>query len=233
MSDVKIDPRKLRTLGKAAGLNVRLMFKMSPEDILKALKEINPELFSDVESWDTAKATTVAAELEEAKQAKKEKPETATAEEPPVQEKTEAKTTARKNTATKKKTEPAKKSGSGAKSTQSSKQSGSKQKEAAKKQESAATAERKQPNRKRPKKNRSGDTNVRNSQADILEMKERLVFLEDQLVGARTMISEMQAMQTEMMLFFTWWHNEYLNEDAEPEIIGIDWQACIDAQLKQ
>ena len=56
-------------------------------------------------------------------------------------------------------------------------------------------------------------------------------MLEDQLVGARTMISELTSMNKEMMLFFTWWHNKYLSEDPEPEILGIDWETCISDQL--
>ena len=220
MTSVKMDPRKLRTLGKAAGLNPRIMFKLSPPDIAKALKEIDAEMFGDVETWDTDKAIEVAKQLEAAKAPKKEElkqeevqetSEEIVVEEKPVKEE-EPKEKPVQKVAEKPK---GRSKGKGTKTAEKSEPS------------------RNVPSRKRPKKKFSGAVTEKvQSQADFLEMKERLVFLEDQVIATRSMLNELISSQNEMMLFFTWWHNKYLNEDPEPEIFGIDWEACIKEQLK-
>ena len=214
-----MDAKTLRSLAKAAGLKPMVFFRLSPEQVLEAIKEHNPEVYKDVETWPNEVATAHIATLtkkEEAAAEKQEADESIESAEKPKEEAKPASTAKKKTT----------------------RKSSSKKESAKKSSVSLATdtnkATRTAPTKKRPKKKGGASGTITPKvafSADIEEIKARMEMLEDQLVGARTMISELTSMNKEMMLFFTWWHNKYLSEDPEPEILGIDWETCISDQL--
>ena len=219
---MEMDAKTLRSLAKAAGLKPMVFFRLSPEQVLEALKEHNPEVYKEVETWPNEVATAHMATL-----SSKEDGEKVTE---AVQE--DVKETAQKSNAKEAKDPEVKKEVAPKKKTTKRAP-----KKSAKKSETPAKepkAERTTPSKKRPKKKggASGPVTPKVAfSADMEEVKARMEILEDQIVAARTMILELTSTNKEMMLFFTWWHNKYLNEDPEPEILGIDWESCINDQL--
>lgn len=215
-----MDAKTLRALAKAAGLKPMVFFRLSPEQVLEAVKEHNPEVYKDLETWpnEVAIAHMGTLAIDKGKDLVKEK------EEEPVKKSSTEEVEAGEED------KPAKKK------TTRRRTSKKKEEDVAKSPAKEPKTERTIPSKKRPKKKggSSGPVTPKVAfSADMEEVKARMELLEDQIVAARTMISELTAMNREMMLFFTWWHNKYLNEDAEPEILGIDWEACINEQINE
>ena len=48
---MEMNPKTLRALAKAAGLKPMVFFRLSPEQVLEAVKEHDPETYKDLETW--------------------------------------------------------------------------------------------------------------------------------------------------------------------------------------
>lgn len=218
MSNITMDAKKLRALAKEAGIEPRKTFRLSPPQLAEALKEVSSD-YEDVETWDNTKADECIKKLKSSASnaSREEKEESQESEESIVEEESKPLPLVTPDKPTKqistKKSTPKKEKKSAVKETQPSETS------------------REKPSKRRPKKNKNNAVPGVSNSEDVMLVNANVETLQADVEELKSQLSETQEMLRQTMLFFTWWHNKYLNEDPEPEILGIDWESVIKEQL--
>ena len=199
-------PKTLRALAKAAGYQPSKIFRMKPEEVQELLKE----KFDDIDSYDDTKAQELIKQLTQPKKS----------------EEVPTKAEAKQETTTETTTEaPAKKR------TRRTKAQIEADKKAAEQQTATpeATPDKKEtPRRSRKKKKSSVPITPSNlATGELLVIKERLEGLEESIEKINNILLDITS-------FLSWYHNAKI-DPREPieNLADIDWDACIDDQLKK
>ena len=210
-----MESKLLRKLAKIAGFPPQNVYRQRPADLQEMLKEKWP----DIDEWDAAKAT--------------EGIEAAAAEATPKQEE-EVKTVETK------KEEP-KPSPKKAKRTRRTKAQIAADKKAAEKQEEVETKsvvkDKSLPTRRRKKKAPPQNTLENMLLGKLALLDERLTNIETALAqqGSASLGGAVPdaALLKDIASFLAWFHNTVDSKDPIASLTEVDWQDCIDAQLKK
>lgn len=206
-----IEAKTLRALAKHSGYKPSSIFRMQPSEILEMLTEKYP----DVKEWDESKAKSVIAELlKEAAPAKEEAKVSETPKEAPKKAEPKA--------------EPKKR-------TRRTKAQIAADKKAAEEAKDEATAVTKDPKRETPtrtRKKKKSPVPVQTvtagvSSEDVAVLKELVSCLQEDMQRLTRMVDDVS-------MFMAWFHNVKV-DPREPieHLASIDWDACINDQIKK
>lgn len=199
-----VSAKTLRKLGKQVGIQPSKLFRMKPEEVSSVLEAEYG--LKDIGSWEDADAESWIASQKEQEAPK---------EEAPVEQQEEV---------VGEKPKPAPK-----KTSKRAPRKTSKKAEVAEKVEAKEEQEDKPRRRRKKKSTVSGaaPTFSKGSiEGSVEELKERVIGLEGE-------ISELKATLKDLTAFMTWWHNLQLDpKDPITSLSAVDWEGCIDDQMK-